>query len=73
METGMTIASPFPIPYGNLQPVLDWQAAFIEGLMQAQNFQLQMLAAWQWPFASVNQELWDQWTARFGGGVPLDA
>ncbi|MBT2299988.1 hypothetical protein J7E70_05875 [Variovorax paradoxus] len=73
METGMIIASPFPIPYGNFQPVLDWQAAFIEGLMQAQNFQLQMLAAWQWPFASVNQELWDQWAARFGGGVPLDA
>ncbi|MBT2324194.1 hypothetical protein J7E62_17730 [Variovorax paradoxus] len=68
----MTIANPFPNPYGGLQPILDWQAAFIEGLMQAQNFQLQMLAVWNPPFAAVNQDLWDQWVSRFGGGVPLD-
>jgi hypothetical protein len=72
METGMTIASPFPNPYVGIQPVLDWQATVVESLMQAQNLQLQMLAAWQRPFAMASQELWDQWVARFGGGVPLD-
>lgn len=68
----MTIASPFPSPYDGYQPVLDWQASVIENLVQAQNFQLQMMAAWQRRFVMVNQELWDQWVARFGGGVPLD-
>ncbi|MDR6537590.1 hypothetical protein [Variovorax soli] len=59
-------------PYGSFQPVLDWQTAIIQSLMQAQQMQLQMLAAWQQPFATVNRELWDQWVCRFGGGVPLD-
>lgn len=69
----MTIASPISTPfYGGLQPLLDWQAAWTEGLLQGQRLQLQMLGAFQQPFAAVNQELWDQWVARFGGGVPLD-
>jgi|EndMetStandDraft_7_1072992.scaffolds.fasta_scaffold351727_2 hypothetical protein len=62
-------------PYGSFQPfqpVLNWQAAVIESLIQAQQMQLQMLTAWQRPFAAVNQEFWDQWVCRFGGGVPLD-
>jgi hypothetical protein len=60
-------------PYGSIQPVLDWQAAFIESLMQAQRIQFQMLAAWQQPLTAASQEIWDQWVARFGGGVPIDA
>lgn len=59
-------------PYGSFQPVLDLQSSIIESLMRAQQIQLQMLTAWQRPFAAVNQELWDQWIVRFGGGVPLD-
>jgi hypothetical protein len=67
----MTIASPYPTAYDTLQPLLDWQAAAFESLTQAQNLQLQWLSAWQHVFP-VNQELWDQWVAHFGGGVPLD-
>jgi len=59
-------------PYVSFQPVLEWQAAVIESLVQAQQAQFQMFTAWQRPFAAVNQELWDQWVCRFGGGVPLD-
>ena len=58
--------------YGSFQPMFDLQNAILQGLMQAQQVQLQMLTAWQQPFAAVNQELWDQWISRFGGGVPLD-
>ena len=58
--------------YGSFQPMLDLQNAMLQGLMQAHQIQLQMLTAWQQPFAAVNQELWDQWISRFGGGVPLD-
>ena len=60
------------VAYGSLQPVLDLQATILEGLLQAQQAQLQMMSVWQQPFAAVNRELWDQWIVRFGGGVPLD-
>jgi hypothetical protein len=77
LETLMTFASAADLsntntPYGSFQPVLDWQTTMIEGLMRTQQIQLQMLTAWQRPFAAVNQELWDQWVVRFGGGVPID-
>ena len=68
----MSTASPFPAAFEVFQPLLDWQAAWVEGLLQAQSLQFQMLGTWQRPFAAVHQELWDQWVAHFGGGVPLD-
>jgi hypothetical protein len=72
-ETGMTIATtgPFPYLYGNLQPLVEWQAAWFDGLMQAQKLQLEMLSAWRNPLV-MNQEMFDQWIAHFGGGVPID-
>lgn len=56
----------------DLQPMLDWQASYVEGVLQLQNAQLQILVAWQRSFAAAGQELQDQWVARYGGGVPLD-
>ena len=61
-----------PPQNGFFQLALDWQAAFMENLLQAQRSHYQMLAEWQQSLAAVNQELWDQWVCRFGGGVPLD-
>ncbi|RZL92730.1 MAG: hypothetical protein EOP82_09340 [Variovorax sp.] len=55
-----------------LLSALDWQRAFVDSLTQAQRNQYQMLAAWQKSLCAVNQDLWDQWVCRFGGGVPLD-
>ena len=57
---------------GYLRSVLDWQAAFNETLMQAQRSQFQILSACQNALGAVNQDLWDRWRCRFGGGVPLD-
>lgn len=51
---------------------LDWQRAAVEVCVQAQRNQYQIFAAWQKTLIAVNQELWDQWACRFGGGVPLD-
>lgn len=68
----LTTTAPFPNPYGNFQPLFEWQAAWVESLMQAQKLQLEMLSAWRNPLV-MNQELWDQWVAHFGGGVPIDA
>jgi hypothetical protein len=54
------------------RPLLDWQAACGASVLQAQQIQLGMFAAWQQSAQAVQQELWDQWISRFGGGVPLD-
>jgi len=56
----------------HLRSILDWQAACTETLMRAQRSQFQVLSAWQNALGAVNQDLWDRWRCRFGGGVPLD-
>jgi len=56
-----------------MQPVLAFQQAFFTGLLQLQQMQLQMMTAWQRPFSTASQEVWDVWVAHFGGGVPIDA
>ncbi|OUM02947.1 hypothetical protein [Variovorax sp. JS1663] len=71
----MTFASVTDLPngpYGSFQSLLELQTAILQSLMRAQQAQLQMMTVWQQPFAAVNQELWDQWICRFGGGVPID-
>lgn len=55
-----------------LQPMLDVPALF-QGLLLAQQAQLDAVLAWQKAFVSVNQEIWDEWVCRWGGGVPIDA
>lgn len=68
----MTLATtaPFPNLNASFQPLFEWQAAWVDSLMQAQKLQLEILGAWRNP---LYQELWDQWIAHFGGGVPIDA
>jgi len=39
---------------------------------QAQRLQLEALLTWQQSLASLQQELWDEWVCRWGGGVPID-
>jgi hypothetical protein len=51
---------------------LEWQAAAIGTLLQAQQRQAGILLIWQKSMAAVGQDLWDRWVCRFGGGVPLD-
>ena len=55
-----------------LAPVLDWQRVFFNTWMEGQRNQFQMFSAWTEAFRAVNQELWDEWVCRFGGGVPID-
>ena len=55
-----------------LQPMFD-VSALLQGLLLAQQSQLDALLAWQKAVVSVNQELWNEWVCRWGGGVPIDA
>lgn len=61
-----------PLRDGYLLSVLARQSALVGFLMQAQRNQCQVLATWEKSLGAVNQDLWDQWVCRFGGGVPLD-
>lgn len=70
----MTIDAPpmSPLRDAYLMSALNWQSLFADSLMQAQRNQYQIYAAWQKSLSAVNQDLWDRWVCRFGGGVPLD-
>lgn len=66
-------------PQDLLQPAVYWSAQCVEGLLRAQKLQLD---AYEVQSAIVRRaqaratasagELWDQWVARWGGGVPID-
>ncbi|MBU1361643.1 MAG: hypothetical protein KKC79_21070 [Gammaproteobacteria bacterium] len=61
-----------PLRNGALSAFIDWQGTAIEAALRLQHDQLQMISAWQRMAAEFNQDAWDRWTCRFGGGVPLD-
>lgn len=66
------ISPPSSAADGYFQVVLDWQMMFADNMMHAQRDQLRMLSAWQQSLSAINQDLWDRWVCRFGGGVPID-
>ena len=61
-----------PVLPDYVQAALDLHRSFVDSIMQLQSNQCRIWAAWQKSLAAVNQELWDLWLCRFGGGVPLD-
>lgn len=72
MTLTSTLAEASPIRDGYATLALHWHRALVDACVQAQRSQYQVLAAWEKALVAVNQELWDQWACRFGGGVPLD-
>lgn len=72
MARASATAAPPALEVG-FQPALDYSATLVESLILAQRAQLEALISWQKSIASLNQELWDEWTARWGGGAPIDA
>ncbi|MEJ8856886.1 hypothetical protein WKW79_20085 [Variovorax robiniae] len=61
-----------PSPDALMQPLLDWQKAFTDFMLQGQQNQLQVIAAWQRAMQDAQRDWEDRWICRFGGGVPLD-
>jgi hypothetical protein len=55
-----------------LLSALGWQRVFQDSLAQLQQAQLHAMGELTQHFVALYQDAWDQWTARFGGGVPLD-
>jgi hypothetical protein len=69
----MTENAPVPLLRdAPLRLAVEWQAAAIGTLLQAQQRQAGVLLMWQKSMAAAGQDLWDRWVCRFGGGVPLD-
>jgi|KBSMisStaDraftv2_1062788.scaffolds.fasta_scaffold3992539_1 hypothetical protein len=55
-----------------LTATLTWQTALLDSWILAQRNYFQNLAAWQQAVEAFNQDFFDRWVCRFGGGVPLD-
>jgi hypothetical protein len=71
--------SPAVVSQGMLQPGVFWAAQFLESFLRAQRLQPDTFEAQcaivrrtQAQATAATGELWDQWIARWGGGVPMD-
>ena len=62
-----------PTAIDSLQAAWGWPTAFADNLLQVQRMQMEALLSWQQSLASINEELWDEWVCRWGGGVPIAA
>ncbi len=40
--------------------------------LELQRVQWDALRSWQESLATFNTDLWDQWTVRYAGGMPID-
>ena len=59
-------------PTDSIMPMLAWPSTLAQTFCQAQRAQFEALTTWQQALAGFTQELWDEWTAHWAGGVPLD-
>jgi hypothetical protein len=50
-----------------------WPLAWTPSLLRLQSAQVDLVFFWQRQFVAMQQELVDQWTAHWAGGVPIDA
>lgn len=50
----------------------NWFSALSENWWALQSAQWQAVTAWQQAWASMQQELWDEWAAHWAGGVRID-
>jgi hypothetical protein len=57
-------------PVGTGMPT-DWFNAASQVWWAIQSAQWQAVTAWQQAVASMQQELWDEWTAHWAGGAPI--
>lgn len=56
----------------DLQAAMDWSTSLARTLVDSQRVVWETLFAVQKAMFDVQQELWDEWAARFAGGVPID-
>jgi hypothetical protein len=68
----MTSPTPTQNP-DTAQTPFDLTTDFADRMLELQSAQFQAITSWQQLMSHVSQELWDEWTARWGGGVPIDA
>jgi len=59
-------------PDTGFQAAIDWSTAMTKTWVDSQRLAWEAAFAMQKAMFNVQQELWDEWTARFGGGVPID-
>ena len=60
------------IPANVWPPGIGEIVAWNQSWLQAQGLPWQMAVDWQRSMAALQQEMWDEWVSRWGGGVPID-
>lgn len=67
--------TPFLVPAApdaGFQAAIDWSTTLTRTLVDSQRVAWETVFALQKAMFNVQQELWDEWAARFAGGVPID-
>ena len=54
-------------------PLAEWGSVVLAVALESQRIQMEWLSTWQRALLGMHGEIWDWWTSRFAGGVPLDA
>ncbi len=65
--------SALPTPVLPIEPLFEGWMPMTQSLMHAQRVQLETLLAWQRSVSALQQDMWDGWVCRWGGGAPIDA
>ena len=62
-----------PVAAEGVRLAMAWSANVLQWFEDAQRVPMQAGLAWQKSLSDVNQEIWDEWAARFAGAAAIDA
>jgi len=51
----------------------DWWLASSDNWVESQRFWMAAVLPWHQALLAAQRDLWDRWTSRWAGGVPIDA
>ena len=60
------------LPAWLFDPAGQWTRWWVQPLLDAQRMQWDALVQWQQALATLNKDIWEQWSVRFFGGIPID-
>lgn len=47
-------------------------SSLVNPWLEVQRLQWEAFRSWQQSFATFNKDVWEQWTVRYAGGIPID-
>jgi hypothetical protein len=59
-------------PRGKLGTIGARSSSLVNPWLELQRLQWEALHSWQQSLATLNKDVWEQWTVRYAGGIPID-